>query len=228
MFTLYIGNKNYSSWSLRPWLVLRALGVPFEERLLRFDDAAAWAEFRAWSPSGKVPLLVDGERQVWDSLAIVEYVAERHAGVWPADAGARAWARSAAAEMHSGFSMLRQRCGMNVGVRVRLHELPSALQADIDRVDALFVDGLGRFGGPWLAGAGFSAVDAFFAPVAFRVQTYGLQLSAPARAYVDRLLAHPDVVAWAEAGLAESFRDEEHDADCRAAGEWTADYRASP
>lgn len=226
MLTLYIGNKNYSSWSLRPWLVLRALGLPFEERLLRFDDEEAWAAFRAWSPAGKVPVLVDDGRVVWDSLAIVEFLAERHPGVWPADATARAWARCAAAEMHAGFGTLRQRCGMNLGIRVRLNEVPPALQRDVARVDALFVDGLGRFGGPWLAGAAFSAVDAFFGPVAFRVQTYGLALSPAAQAYVGRLLAHPAMQEWAAAGLAEPFRDADHEAECQAAGTWTADLRA--
>ena len=227
MLTLYVGNKNYSSWSLRPWLLLRALDIPFDERLLPFGDESVWAGFRALAPAGKVPALVDEGRLVWDSLAIVEYLAERHPGVWPADPDARAWARCAAAEMHSGFGALRSRCGMNLGIRVRLHEFPPALAADVARVDALWAEGLHRFGGPWLAGAAFSAVDAFFAPVAFRVQSYGLSLGPAAAAYADRLLAHPGMQQWAAAGLAETFRDAEHEAECRAAGEWTADLRRS-
>lgn len=226
MLSLYIGNKNYSSWSLRPWLLLRALDIPFDERLLPFGDESVWAGFRALAPAGKVPALVDDGRLVWDSLAIVEYLAERHAGVWPTDPAARAWARCAAAEMHSGFGALRSQCGMNLGIRVRLHEVPPALAADVARVDTLWTEGLHRFGGPWLAGAAFSAVDAFFAPVAFRVQSYGLRLGPAAAAYAERLLAHPDMQAWAAAGLAETFRDPEHEAECRVAGEWTADLRA--
>jgi glutathione S-transferase len=109
MYELYIANKNYSSWSLRPWVLLRELGIPFVEHLLRFGETADWNDYRKISPTGKVPCLRDGSTSVWDSLAIIEYVAERHAGVWPADAAARAWARCAAAEMHSGFSALRSR-----------------------------------------------------------------------------------------------------------------------
>src|SRR5690349_9794152 len=117
MYTLYIANKNYSSWSLRPWLLMRQLGIPFEERLVPFGHGAGG--FRTFSPTGKVPCLVDGDTVVWDSLSIVEYLADRHPGVWPAEPKARAWARSAAAEMHSGFAALRERCTMNLGIRVR-------------------------------------------------------------------------------------------------------------
>jgi glutathione S-transferase len=223
---LYIGNKNYSSWSLRPWLLLRELGVPFEERLLPFGDEAAWGPFRARVPAAKVPVLEDDGRIVWDSLAIVEYLHESHPAVWPADRDARAWARSAAAEMHSGFTTLRQRCGMNVGIRVRLHEVPDALTRDLARIDALWSEGLRRFGGPFLAGDQFTAVDAFFAPVAFRVLTYDLPLGPDAAAYAARLLDRPWMRAWYEAALAETWRDVAHDEENRAAGEWTADLRA--
>ena len=149
---LFIGNKNYSSWSLRPWLLMRRLGIPFEEVLLRFGDEEAWAPFRARFPAGKVPALEDG-RLVWDSFAIAEYLAERYPGVWPDDPDARAWARCVAAEMHSGFATLRGTCGMNVGIRVRLREVTPALAADVARVDAIWTEGLTRFGGPFLAGA---------------------------------------------------------------------------
>src|SRR5688572_24333943 len=118
MYQLYIANKNYSSWSLRPWLLMRQLSIPFQENLVRFDDAAAWDAYRKISPNGLVPCLVDGETVVWDTLSIVEYLAERHEGVWPRDGKARAWARSAAAEMHSGFQELRSRCSNSCGVRI--------------------------------------------------------------------------------------------------------------
>ena len=151
---------------------MRGLNIPFREVLVPFGGAQNPDAFRAFSPTGKVPCLVDGTTTVWDSLAITEYLAERHAGVWPADPEARAWARCAAAEMHSGFQALRNTCGMNCGLRIRLHAIDAALKRDLDRIEQLWADGLTRFGGPFLTGANFCAVDAFFAPVAFRIQTY--------------------------------------------------------
>ncbi len=154
MYTLHIGNKNYSSWSVRPWVLLTELGIPFHERLHIFGpDFAAKSE--AGSPTNKVPALRDGDRLVWDSLAIVEYVAERRPGVWPKDDGARAWARSAAAEMHSSFGTLREVCTMNCGLRIQLHSISDALQGDLARLTELWEDGLKRFGGPFLAGNSF-------------------------------------------------------------------------
>jgi len=225
---LYIANKNYSSWSLRPWVLLRELGIPFTERLLIFGDTAAWEPYRRLVPSGKVPCLIDGATVVWDSLAIVEYLAERHAGVWPRDAPARAWARSAAAEMHSGFTELRNRCGMSCGVRVRLHDMPASLAHDIARLTALWREGLERFGGPFLTGSSFTAVDAFFAPVAFRAQTYGLQLEASCARYVAILLALDSMREWYAAGIQETSRDLAHDNDILSHGTVIADLRASP
>ena len=162
---------------------------------------------------------------VWDSLAIVEYLAERHDGVWPEDSKTRAWARSVASEMHSGFGALRSLCGMNCALRVRLNEVPAALEADIARIDEIWAEGLDRFGGPWLTGGDFSAADAFYAPVAFRVQTYDLQLSDQARAYAEHLLAHEAMIEWYQAGLAEPWREESHEAEVRQAGRVVADYR---
>lgn len=216
---LYIANKNYSSWSLRPWVLLTEARVPFEERLVPFRDRP----YSAFSPSRKVPCLHDGDTVVWDSLAIVEYVAETHPGVWPTDRVARAWARSACAEMHSGFSELRSRCSMSVGVRMRVPSTP-ALQQDLERLDALWRDGLTRFGGPFLAGATFTAADAFFAPVAFRIQTYGLQVHN--RPYVDRLLALPSMRRWNDDALRETFRDVAHESEILAAGQLLEDLRA--
>jgi glutathione S-transferase len=225
VYSLYIANRNYSSWSLRPWLLMRELGIPFEERLQVFAPGSNRAAFRRFSPSGTVPCLIDGVQVVWDSLAITEYLAERHAGVWPSDPGARAWARCAAAEMHAGFGALRSLCSMNCGLRIRLAEQPAALTQDVARIEELWLDGLDRFGGPFLAGAAFSAVDAFFAPVAFRVQTYGLPLGETALAYAQRLLACPGMSAWYAAALAEPWREPAHEAEARAAGTLLADLR---
>ena len=225
MYTLYIANKNYSSWSLRPWVLMRTLAIPFEERLVPLEPGSCWDSYRRFSPNGRVPCLHDGDTVVWDSLAIVEYLAERHGGVWPADQDARAWARCVASEMHSGFGALRGHCGMNCALRVALHQMPDALKADIARVDEIWSQGLERFGGLWLAGDRFSAADAFYAPVAFRVQTYDLSLSDAARAYADRLLAHDAMVDWYQAGLAEPWREESHEAEVREAGTVQADYR---
>jgi len=226
MYTLHIGNKNYSSWSLRPWILMRELGLAFEEKLHVFGAGFKVKE-SGLSPSGRVPALHDGKRIVWDSLAIAEYLAERHAGVWPADEDARAYARCAASEMHSSFGTLRNDCSMNCGVRVELNGHSEALRADVARLCELWSEGLKRFGGPFLAGAKFGAVDAFFCPVAFRVQTYGLELPAEHQAYVDRLLSLPGMKAWYEAGLAETFRDQPHEDELAAAGRITRDLRAA-
>jgi glutathione S-transferase len=227
MYELYIANKNYSSWSLRPWVLMRERGIPFGERLMLFGEAAAWDAFRRISPAGLVPCLIDGGTAVWESLAIAEYLAERHDGVWPADAAARAWARSAAAEMHAGFATLRNDCTMSVGIRVRLHGVSPALQRDLDRLDALWRDGLGRFGGPFLAGGSLTAADAFFAPVAFRIQSYGLELGEAAMSYAARLLALPAMRDWQAAALRETARDAGHEADAQNAGVVIEDRRAT-
>jgi len=225
MYELHIGNKNYSSWSLRPWVLLTALDIPFVEHQHWFGPDAA---FESFSPSRLVPALVDGKTTVWDSLAIAEYAAEDHPQIWPAAREARAFARSAAAEMHSGFSTLRSQCSMTVGVRIKMFDTPPPLIRDLARIDELWTYGMANFGGPYLAGGSYTATDAFYAPVVFRVQTYGLgfHLSPEARAYVDRMLAHPAMVRWYEAGIAETRRDEPHEAEIARMGEVIADYRA--
>jgi glutathione S-transferase len=225
-YTLFTANRNYSSWSLRPWLLMRGLGIDFEDRLVPFAGPDNSAEFRSFSPNGKVPCLHDGDIIAWDSLAITEYLAERHSGVWPVDVAARAWARCAAAEMHSGFSPLRNICPMSVGVRADLHEIPLALQTDIDRISELFTQGLDRFGGPWLAGADFTAVDAFFAPVAFRIRSFALDISDSGKGWAGRILGHPDMQAWETAALAETWRDPAHEDEIAAVATVTADYRS--
>jgi glutathione S-transferase len=222
MYDLYIGNKNYSSWSLRPWVLMHEVNIPFRERQVVFGAD----KFSDFSPTGKVPCLVDGETTVWDSLAVTEYLGERHANVWPAAAPARAWARSATAEMHSGFFALRDVCTMNCGIRVKLKAVPPALQRDLARLEELWAEGIGRFGGPFLTGAQFCAADAFYAPVAFRIQTYEPPINVAARRYAAQLLALPSMQRWYAAALTETWRDEPHEAEARAVGEWTADHRA--
>jgi glutathione S-transferase len=204
---------------------MREAGIEFKEHLIPFGGPA-WKDFLELSPSGKIPCLVDGSTLVWDTLAITEYVAEQHRGVWPQQVEARAWARSAAAEMHSGFTELRNRCSMSCGVRLRLKETPAGLMRDIARLETLWSDGLARFGGPFLAASSFTAVDAFFAPVAYRVQTYGLPLSPAATAYVQRLLELPAMRQWYAAALAEDFRDAPHEAEMHEIANVIEDRRA--
>ncbi|WP_069384831.1 glutathione S-transferase family protein [Halomonas caseinilytica] len=225
MYRLHIANKNYSSWSLRPWVIMRHLEIPFEERLTPFETGSSWRSFRAFSPTGKVPCLEDGERAVWESLAIVEYLAERHEGVWPRDEAARAWARSASAEMHAGFGALRDECPMNCGARVCLSSPSAALGNDLARLDELWQEGLSRFGGPFLAGSDFSAVDAFFAPVAFRVRSFDLELGEASRRYVDTLLALPAMREWDADAVAEPWREPGHEDDLLARGTLLEDRR---
>ncbi len=226
-YTLFTANRNYSSWSLRPWLLMKALGLPFEDRIVPFAGPDNSEEFRSFAPNGKVPCLHDGDVIVWDSLAIVEYLAERHPGVWPADRNARAWARCAAAEMHSGFSPLRNICPMSVGVRADLIAVPPALQNDIDRIGELFAQGLDRFGGPWLAGENFTAVDAFFAPVAYRVRSFDLKIGAEGQAWVEHILAHPAMLEWERQALAETWRDAAHEEEIAGVATIREDHRAA-
>jgi glutathione S-transferase len=225
VYELFIANKNYSSWSLRPWVLMKTRGIAFVERLVRFEPGSSFDAFRTFSPTGKVPCLRDGDTVVWDSLGIAGYLAEKHPGLWPADVAARTWSRCATAEMHSGFAALRNHCGMNVGVRVRLREWPATLRADLLRLDELWNEGLARFGGPFLGGRDFGIVDAFFCPVAFRVLTYDLKLGATAASYVERLLQLPAMREWQAAGLAEPWRDRSHEDEIREYGDVIADLR---
>jgi glutathione S-transferase len=213
-YRLFIANKNYSSWSMRPWVLLRALEIPFEEVLTPFEGAGQQQAFTHFSPTAKVPCLHDGDQVVWDSLAILEYAAEDHPAVWPADRAARSWARCASAEMHSGFAALRDECSMNCSLTIDLDTPSESLEKDLIRLDALWQEGLETFGGPWLAGDAFTAVDAMFAPVAVRLRGYGFELGMAAMAYADRLLAHPAIAEWIEQGIAEPWIDEPHEADC--------------
>jgi glutathione S-transferase len=215
---LHIGNKNYSSWSMRPWVLMRHFGIAFDEVMHRFDSFEANSQFRremgALSPTGKVPLLVDGGLVVWDTLAIAEYLAETHLELplWPRDKLQRARARSLCAEMHSGFVALRSACPMNieaslpeVGAKV-LAEQP-AVQADLTRLVAMWTQALAASGGPFLFGE-FSIADAYYAPVVARLRSYALPVPAEVQAYGDRVWASPGVAAWVQAALAEhDYRD---------------------
>ena len=209
---LVIGNKNYSSWSMRPWVLMTQLGIPFVEHKLRFDfnpgSAFRQAVARV-SPAGRVPVLLDGDFAVWDTLAITEYLHERFPehGVWPTEARARARARSLCAEMHAGFGALRSHCPMNIeaelpAVGARIVQEQPAVREDLARLESMWADALAGSGGPFLFGA-FSAADAFFAPVAMRITRYGLPVSAATRAYLQRLEAAPGVARFIADALAE-------------------------
>ncbi len=226
-YTLITANRNYSSWSLRPWVLMKALNISFDDRIELFESGNNFAAFRSFSPTRQVPALIDGDRTIWDSLGITLYLAERHQGVWPADKDARAFAQSAVAEMHSGFSALRSTCNMNIGVRVEI-DLPStALNRDLARLKELWEEGLTRFGGPFLAGPAFSAMDAFYAPVAFRIRTYGLDVGPVAQGWADHILDQPAMKQWEAEALAETWREDAHEADTASAGRIVADHRAT-
>jgi glutathione S-transferase len=209
--TLVLGNKNYSSWSLRPWLALRMAAIDFDEVVIPLYTDATRERILAWSPAGRVPVLRDGDRTVYDSLSICEYAAELApaAGLWPADAGARAHARSISAEMHSSFGALRGNLPMNFRVegRRRAAPLPPEAQADVQRVAELLDDARARFGagGPFLFGA-FSIADAMFAPIASRFRTYSIGLPTRVQAWADHVLALAPLAEWRRAALAESER----------------------
>jgi glutathione S-transferase len=224
-YTLITANRNYSSWSLRPWVLMKVLGIPFVDRLEPFTKPDNYREFRSFSPTGQVPLLIDGQRHIPDSLGITLYLADRYAGIWPETEEARIFAQSAVAEMHGGFGHLRNDCTMNVGVRVQPKPMSEGLRRNVARVRELLETGLDRFGGPWLAGASFSAADAFYAPVAYRIRTYGLDVGR-GQAWVDQILAHPAMLEWEAAALAEDWREASHEAELHEAGTITADYRA--
>lgn len=206
MLKLTIGNKNYSSWSMRPWVLLRQAGIPFEEVLVRFDSFEAGSRFKqtlaGLTPTGQVPVLSDGELVIWDTLAIAEYVAEQfpEKKLWPADPAARARARSVCAEMHAGFGALRNYCTMNIEaslpeVGALIWRDQPTVRADVARLVAMWSELLTQHGGPLLFG-GFSIADAYYAPVCMRVKTYGLPVPSAITAYVERVAALPGVAAW--------------------------------
>ena len=188
---LVIGNKNYSSWSLRPWLAMKVLGIPIEEKRILLYGPDSKRALLQFSPAGKVPCLVDGALRVWDSLAILEYLAERHAGLWPAEANLRARARSVSAEMHAGFPNLRQHMSMNVRKRHPGKGRTPEVLAEIARIVEIW----GAARGPFLFGP-FCAADAMYAPVVLRFRTYEVELPPVCRAYTDAVLALPALQEW--------------------------------
>jgi glutathione S-transferase len=212
MATLVIGNKCHSSWSLRPWILMKQLGIPFEEVLIPFADpidSPEWkAEVRRYSPAAKVPALVDGHVAVWESLAIMEYLADAHPdlAIWPRDRAARAMARSIAAEMHAGFSALRSACPMNLGKTYPERDRGPQVAKDVARIAEIWTTARERFGagGSFLFGA-FTAADAMYAPVVTRFETYSIPVDPVSRAYMDAVLSTPAFRAWREAALREPW-----------------------
>ena len=206
---LVIGNKNYSSWSMRPWLAMRATQIAFEEIFIPlYTGQNDKNRILAFARSGKVPILIDGETTVWDSLAIIEYLAERFpdARLWPENRAERAHARSISAEMHSGFLSLRSECGMNLHRPVGAIKLSEDARADVARVQEIWTDCRARYGkrGPFLFGA-FGAADAMFAPVVHRFRTYAIAVSLDVKTYLETMMALPAFGEWSEAGLAETL-----------------------
>jgi len=213
MLKLYVGNKNYSSWSMRPWVLLKQAGIPFEEVMVRFDSFDAGSTFKntmaTVNPVGKVPALQDGELAVWDTLAIAEYVAEQFPDkqLWPAGRTARARARSVCAEMHSGFTGLRGNCPMNIEASLPetgalIWRDKPAVRTDLERIVAMWTALLQEHQGPMLFGA-FTVADAYFAPVCMRIKTYALPVPPAIAAYIERVCALPGVKAWIDGALAE-------------------------
>jgi glutathione S-transferase len=205
---LVIGNKNYSSWSFRPWLAMKVAGIAFAETVISLDAPDFHSRVTAVSGAGRVPVLIDGETAVWESLAILEYLADKFAakGLWPQDASARAHARAAASEMHAGFVALRSQLPMNIHRPVKPHAIADDARRDIARIDALWSECRARFGreGPFLYGA-FGAADAMYAPVVWRFHTYAVETSAVARAYMRTLMELPAWSEWREAALREPW-----------------------
>jgi glutathione S-transferase len=209
--TLVIGNKNYSSWSLRPWILLRHMGLPFNEIRVPLSSPGTAAALKEHSPSGKVPVLKDGSLDVWDSLAICEYISEQylHGKGWPQAVGSRAQARSFAAEMHSGFQALRSTWPMNIRLQRKL-PVDGALKRDIERVTDIWLQCLNKSGGPWLYGE-FGILDAMFAPVALRFHSYQPDLAPQVAAYVKTQVSNPALREWMDAGRVEKevIKDDE-------------------
>jgi glutathione S-transferase len=203
---LIIGNKNYSSWSLRPWLAMKVAGIAFDEVLISLGAADFKAQVTAQSAAGKVPVLVDGDVHVWESLAILEYLAERFPGLWPAQEATRAHARAIAAEMHAGFLPLRRQLPMNIRRPAKKRTLDDEASTDVSRIDAIWNECRTKFanGGPFLYGA-FCAADAMYAPVVWRFHTYAAEVSATARAYMDAVMALPASQEWREAARREPW-----------------------
>ena len=215
MLTLILANKAYSSWSFRPWLLLAHFKIPFHDIVIPLDRSDTTAKILKYSPTGKVPALIDGKIQIWESLAIIEYIAETHAdkAIWPKTKAARAHARALSAEMHAGFQALRQACPMNMRRPVRAIALSDAVKADVARIEAAWSEARKNFGkaGPFLYGR-FSAADAMYAPVVNRLHVYGVPVKPATRAYMEAMMALPAWKAWVHDAEAEAWRIEKYEA----------------
>jgi glutathione S-transferase len=211
--TLIIGNKNYSSWSMRPWVAMTAFGIPFNEVRVLLDKPDTSTRIAEYSAAGRVPVLIAGEITIWDSLAICEYLAEQfqEKHLWPQDVAARAMARSVVAEMHSGFSGLRSAMSMNIRGHMPGRGRTTEAQSDIGRISEIWEECLSRFGHHQYLFGDFSIADAFFAPVVMRFRTYGVALAPALQAYCDRMQAHPAVAKWVREALAETETASSHD-----------------
>ncbi|MGD9783933.1 MAG: glutathione S-transferase family protein [Hyphomicrobiaceae bacterium] len=212
---LIIANKLYSSWSMRPWLVMKAVGLDFQETVIPLRQADTERRIRAFSPSGKVPVLIDGDVKVWESLAIISYLADIHPEkpIWPEGRVARAYAKSISMEMHGGFQALRQTCPMNLGKRFKTPAMNDDLSANVARIEDIWRDTRARFGagGPYLFGARFTAADAMFAPVATRLDSYSIPVASDTRAYIDAIYDYPAFLAWRHAALKEPWTVEAYE-----------------
>ncbi len=206
--SLIIGNKNYSSWSLRPWIAMKVAGIAFDEEVISLDAEDFKARVGQVSPAGRVPTLADGNVQIWESLAILEYLAEKFPGarLWPADPGARALARAISAEMHAGFVPLRRHLPMNMSRPVMPRQLTPEVETNVRRIETMWTDCRTRYGGggAFLFGS-FAAADAMYAPVVARFHTYAVKVGGPARAYMDAIMALPAWAEWRGAALAEPW-----------------------
>jgi len=204
--TLVIGNKNYSSWSFRPWIAMKVAGIPFEERVISLYEPGSREEILRYSSAGKVPVLLDGENAIWETIAILEYLAERFpkAELWPREAYARAHARAVAAEMHAGFQALRKACPMNMWLPRKQRPQNEEVIENVRRIGAIWWDCLQRYGGPFLFGA-FGAADAMYAPVVSRLHTYGILVAPKCHAYMDAVMALPAWHEWCDAALKETW-----------------------
>ena len=213
--TLIIGNKNYSSWSMRPWVAMTAFGIPFQEVRVLLDQQDTATKIAEYSACGRVPVLLAGEITIWDSLAICEYLAEQFPDkhLWPQDVAARAMARCVCAEMHSGFTGLRTDMSMNIKATLPGRGRTAAAQADIGRISEIWEECLSRFGHHQFLFGEFSIADAYFAPVVMRFRTYGVSLAPALNAYCERVQAHPAVARWITEALAETEVAAKHDAE---------------
>jgi glutathione S-transferase len=213
MLKIVLGNKKYSSWSLRPWLVLKQTGAPFEEVVVPLDMPDTAENIRRYSPSGRVPALIDGALTVWDSLAICEYLQEKfpQQPLWPKDAAERAHARSISSEMHSGFTNLRNDCAVKFLEQLPPGELRPETKAEIERIQSIWTECLRKYGGPFLFGQRFCIADAMYAPVVSRFRTYSIPVAGPVKAYCDAIWSLPALQEWLQAARAEKLRAKFHE-----------------